>query len=457
MIFIRRFLLLFFLAVFASAQAQETQKSGSEERVVVYLGATLVNLDGGASRPNSTILVRGERIEAVADAAGFAIPKGARIVDVAGTFLVPGFINSHVHLATPPDRPYALAILRRDIYGGVTAVRDMDDDSRVMSELAYGARFNEFPAPDIAYVALFAGPGFFDDPRVQASSRGEIVGQTPWMRQINADTDLAEAITLARGTSASAIKTYANMDADTLMRIVTEAHRQKIPVWSHAAVFPASPLDVARSGADTMSHVCMIAYQAQKMPVTYHRRADVDESPFASGMPMPVNEVFAEMKKRGTVLDATLYVYATIERMRKELPEGQGPPIYCSAALAGRITKSAHQAGVEISVGTDSPSPADDPYPAVQGEMELLVQEAGMSPIQALRSATLIGARSMGRESEMGTIETGKLANLVFLSADPTHDISATRKIVLTVKRGREFSRKDFVMPSAKELGEETE
>ncbi|MEO8000732.1 MAG: amidohydrolase family protein, partial [Arenimonas sp.] len=169
------------------------------------------------------------------------------------------------------------------------------------------------------------------------------------------------------------------------------------------------------------------------------------------------NDVFAEMKKRGTILDATLYVYASIERMRKELPEGQRPPIYCSAALAGRMTKSAHDAGVEISAGTDSPSPVDDPYPAVQGEMELLVQQAGMSPIQALRSATLISARSMGRESEMGTIEIGKLANLVFLNADPTNDISATRKIVLTVKRGKEFSRKDFVMPSAQELGEESD
>ncbi|MEO8000428.1 MAG: hypothetical protein ABI644_01025, partial [Arenimonas sp.] len=79
------------------------------------------------------------------------------------------------------------------------------------------------------------------------------------------------------------------MDANTVTRIVNEAHRQKIPVWSHAAVFPASPLDVARSGVDTMSHACMIAYQAQKMPVTYHHRADVDESLFARGIPNDVN------------------------------------------------------------------------------------------------------------------------------------------------------------------------
>ncbi|MEO8000429.1 MAG: hypothetical protein ABI644_01030 [Arenimonas sp.] len=188
-----RFTLVFILSAIASAQAQEPTKPDSEEGVVVYRGTTLINLNGGDSRPNMAIVVRGEHIEAITDATGFVIPKNARVVDVSGTFLVPGFINSHVHLATPPDRPYALAILRRDIYGGVTAVRDMGDDSRVMSELAYGARFGQFPAPDIAYVALFAGPGFFNDPRVQASSRGEVVGQTPWMREINADTNLPEA------------------------------------------------------------------------------------------------------------------------------------------------------------------------------------------------------------------------------------------------------------------------
>lgn len=412
---------------------------------VVYLGATLIDVNGGPPLVNTAIVVQGEKIEAVLDASTYTPAKDVRVVNVKGKYVIPGMIDSHVHLATPPNRAYALALLNRNIYGGVTAVRDMGDDARVMAGLAYGARFSEFPAPDIAYTALFAGQGFFDDPRVQSSSLGEVVGQVPWMREVNAVTELQQAVTLARGTGATAIKIYANLTSDLVTKIVDEAHRQQMPIWAHGAVFPATPMQVVQAGADSVSHICMLAYQAQKMPLTYHRRADVDESVFAKGMPESLNALFAEMKKRGTIMDATLFVYATIERMRRELPEGQGPPIYCSADLAGRLAKAAHLAGVEFSVGTDAPGELEDAYPALQHELELLVSQAGMTPLQALRSATVIGARSLNREAEMGSIEPGKLANMVFLNADPSKTITATRDVALTVKRGHEFKRSDYV------------
>lgn len=433
-----------------ATQAQE----GATETRTVYLGAALLDLDDGAMPTQTAIVVRGERIEAVLDAANYLPAKDVRIVDVQGTYVLPGFIDSHVHLATPPDRGIALAMLRRNLYGGVTAVRDMGDDARFMAGLAYGARFGEYPAPDIHFTALFAGPGFFSDPRVQASSKGETAGRVPWMREINPKTDLIEAIAQAKGTGAAAVKVYANLAAAAVAGIVAEAKRQGMPVWAHGAVFPASPLEVVQAGADTVSHACMLAYQAQAMPQTYHHRADVEEDRFSPGMPAALEAVFDEMKRRGTLLDATLLVYVTIERMRAEFPPGQGPPIYCSADLAGRITKAAHAAGVDVAAGTDAPGRADDPYPALQQEMALLVTQAGMTPLQALRSATLIGARSLGLESEMGTIAPGKLANLVFLSADPSKDIAASRSVVLTVKRGQDFWRRDFVMPTPEAFGE---
>jgi imidazolonepropionase-like amidohydrolase len=444
------------LALFASAASAPAQEPDPSERLVLYRGATLVDVDGGPPRPDIAILVRGERIEAVEDATDFRVPAGAEIVDLDGHYVVPGFINTHVHLATPPDRGYAMALLRRDVYGGVTAVRSMADDARAVADLARATRVGEIPGPDIVYPALFAGAEFFHDPRVQSASQGETAGAVPWMREVEPGTDLAEAVTLARGSGASAIKIYANLDAATVARIVAEAHRQGLPAWAHGAVFPASPLEVAESGADGLSHACMLAYQAQAMPATYHDRADVDEARFANGTPAEVQAVFAAMRRRGSVLDATLYVYETIERMRSELPEGQGPPIYCSSALAGRIAGAAHAAGVEISVGTDAPAPPDEPYPAVQREMELLVA-AGLSPRQALRAATRIGARGLGRESEMGAIAPGMLANLVFLAADPSQDIAATRQVVLTVKRGLRYWRRDYVPPSPAELGERGE
>jgi imidazolonepropionase-like amidohydrolase len=85
-----------------------------------------------------------------------------------------------------------------------------------------------------------------------------------------------------------------------------------------------------------------------------------------------------------------------------------------------------------------------DPWPALQDELELLQDKAGMTPAQAIRSATLIGARTIGQETQMGSIAPGKLANLVFLSKDPSRDVRAFRTVVLTVKRGAELWRKDF-------------
>ncbi|HQX24196.1 MAG TPA: amidohydrolase family protein [Pseudomonadota bacterium] len=425
-----------------------------EPKRTIYAGATLVDGTGAPARRDVAIVVRGERIEAVVPAAELSADAGAEMIDMRGRHVVPGLVNAHVHLATPPEPRRAAAMLRRSLYGGVTAVRSMADDTRAVADLARAARVGELAAPDIVFPALFAGPDFFHDPRVVAAARGETAGTVPWLRAVTADTDLREAVTLARGAGATAIKVYAGLDAVTVGAIAREAHQQGLKVWAHAAVFPASPLEVAGAGVDTMSHVCMIAYQGQAMPPAYHDRAPVDEARFVQGIPEAVREVYARMKDRGVILDATNYVYETIERMRAEMPEGQGPPTYCSARLAERLTAEAHRMGVEIAIGTDAFAPVDQPYPAVQREMEIFVTRAGMQPLEAIRSATLIGARALGREADMGSIEAGKLANLVFVASDPVADIGALRDVVLVVKRGTPFRRSDYVPITAAEAGE---
>ena len=103
------------------------------------------------------------------------------------------------------------------------------------------------------------------------------------------------------------------------------------------------------------------------MPRAYHNRAVVDEAKFAKGDDPAVERDLQLMKQRGVILDATNYVYVTIERMRAAAKPGEHKPwTYCSSDLAERISGWAHKAGVEVSTGTDSFSPASDPYPAVQ-------------------------------------------------------------------------------------------
>jgi imidazolonepropionase-like amidohydrolase len=401
------------------------------------------------------ILTDGERIVRIAPAAELAVPAGARLVDVSGLYVTPGLINSHVHLATPPNRRFAEAMLRRDLFGGVTAVRDMADDLRAVADLARAARVGEIPAPDIYYAALMAGPQFFEDPRTHATTAGETAGAVPWMQAIRPDTDLVLAVAEARGTGASAIKIYADLPGSLVAAITREAHRQGTQVWTHAAVFPASPRQVIEAGVDTVSHVCMLAYQASDaMPAAYHNRAPVDEARFTGGDNAVVGALFDEMRRRGTVLDATLWVYREMAEARAAHP---GPAPYCSEALAERLANQAYRDGVLISTGTDGFSPQADLWPALQDEMELMQDKAGMKPMDVIRSATRVGAISLHKQDQMGTIEAGKLANLVFVARDPTRDVRAFKSVVLTVKRGADFWRKDYRPVAQDEMGPDEE
>ena len=417
---------------FASAQ-------GPAEKLTVYKGATLIDGTGAPPRPGMSILVKGERIERVwkDGEIAFKLPPETAVVDVAGQYVLPGLIDSHEHLATPPNRPFAEAHLKRDLYSGVTAIRDMADDLRNVADLSRATRIGEIPGPDIYYAALMAGPSFFEDARVQAASLGAKGGEVSWMQAITPQTDLTLAVAQARGIGASAIKIYANLPGEEVARITAEAHRQGVPIWAHAAVFPATPAQVLDAGADAVSHVCMLAYQvSDQIPGQYHNRAAVQEEKFGKSVHPEIAKLLAKMKADGVVLDATVRIY--------EAMKGRPTKPYCSTELAAQITNQALKAGVIISAGTDGFSAPDAPFPALYEELELLVNRAGFTPMQAIVAATRNGALSVRKDPDFGTIESGKLANLVFTRQDPSKDIGALRTLTLTVKRGKAYPRTDF-------------
>ena len=117
-------------------------------------------------------------------------------------------------------------------------------------------------------------------------------------------------------------------------------------------------------------------------------------------------------------------------------PTRRVPRLTAAQPLAEALAARAYTAGVPISAGTDGFSPQPDLWPALQDELELLQDKAGMAPADVIGSATRVGAMAIGRQDEMGTIAPGKLANLVFITQDPSRDVRAFRSIVLTVKRG---------------------
>ncbi|HEY4071071.1 MAG TPA: amidohydrolase family protein [Sphingomicrobium sp.] len=423
----------------AGAAPYEPPRAGTR---TVYRHASLIDGSGSALQRDMAVITDGERIAAVLhDSALTEVElRGTRQVDLSGEFLLPGYIDSHQHLATPPDHPVALARLKRDIYSGITATRDMADDLREVGDLARTARSGEIPSPDINYAALMAGPSFFDDPRTQAAAKGAVAGKVPWMQAIDDSTDIAAAVSRSKSTGATAVKIYANLPGDLVAKITKEAHRQHMRVWAHGMVFPATPFEVVDAGVDTVSHTCYLAYQPMaKRPDSYQHRFPIEASLFARDNPV-MEKLYADMVQRGTILDATLHVYREVEAGAKK----QGKPPLCTVSFAGKLTNQAYRAGVRISSGTDGDAPPGELWPSLFDEFDLLHRAAGLPPMAVIQAVTLNGAKAMGAEKDMGTIAPRKLANMVVLSANPLENVRNMRTVVMTVKRGREFARADY-------------
>jgi len=418
------------LFVSAISLAQDTGRS-PDVKSTLYLHATLIDTDRGVVRPNTSLLVRGAYIQAV-DANELRGASDVSAVDLQGKYVLPGLINTHVHLAVGrPDPILARAYLRRELYSGVTTVRDMADDARMLGELKREATFDEIESPDIYYVALMAGPSFFTDPRSHDAALGFEPGTAPWMRSITQSSDLRQIIAEARGTGATAIKIYADLPPAIVSALTAEAHRQGLLVWAHAAVFPAGPMDVIRAGVDVVSHAAFLAYQfAPQIPPSLTEMSALNEHGDFDGPVM--RAIYQEMKDRGTILDATVDV--TYRHPWKKFP---------SSAVSA-VTSAAHHHGVMVSAGTDDDPDWSDPDSALVGEIVRLVESAGFTPMDALKAATIVAARTVGQQNAVGKLETGYAADFVVLKDNPLDNIQNVRSVEFVVKHGISHMRKAY-------------
>jgi len=375
-----------------------------------------------------TIVIDDSMITAIDSATVPASRAGDVVIDVHGRFVIPGLIDSHVHLATDPDHEdspdRALARLHAAIRGGVTNVRDMAGDARRLADLARSAAVTDLPSPDIRYAALFAGPTFFSDPRTHSSSEGFVPGTAPFMHAVTDSSDFRELVAQAKGTGATAIKMYAALDSTAASRIVAEAHRQGMLVWAHAALRPAMPKQVAASGLDAMSHGNLLASAMSAAERSAWTKA------LGAGQAPPdspaLDSVLRVMATHRIIFDPTLFVMQD----------------FGGLDLAAAVTRRAHQLGVLISTGTDSiGAPDTTAVPDIHLEIALLVHKAGFTPAEALVAATENGARTLGIFDHVGSLVPGKRADLVVLGSDPLADINNTTSVRLVMKRGVIFRR----------------
>lgn len=430
------------LVLIASFAANAGEEGGTP--TLVLANATLIDGTGAAPRPNSTLVVEKGRITSIHQGDAPKPPPGANVLDLSGRYVLPGLIDSHVHLSPFEDHE---AVLRALLEQGVTTVRDMGGDARTLAVLARDARIGKIQSPAIYYSAVLFGPSFLRDPRSGNSAPGTEPGTAPWSRVVTPDSDLAQIIAEAKGTGATGLKLYSAIEPQLLHGIVREAHRQGLKVWSHSTIYPSKPSDAVEAGVDVLSHSGGLYPEAHTdVPGNYTDALKewLPKQDFAAVDPIgpPYDALFASMSQSGTLLEPTVGVL----RLRREQSRpGRESHNRHLAEAAKRInvqalsdwacsaTRAAHQAGVFIVAGTDSTPRGITPMAV---ELEALV-ECGLSGLEAIRAATLGGARAIGIEATHGSVEAGKVADLVIVAADPLEDVASLSAVAAVVKAGR--------------------
>jgi imidazolonepropionase-like amidohydrolase len=379
--------------------------------VLAIRGVTLLDGTGRPSVPGASVVWRDGRILA---AGRISIPSGARVLTAApGTTLLPGFIDMHVHSTVQPGlMPYFLA-------NGVTSVRDLGCAEEKLPELT---RYrSESPSGKQTGPRLFlAGPPLDGFPRAASWFPG------PGAR--DAATAAAAVGQLAeRGVDV--IKLYRRLSLPAARAAVAEAHRRGLPVtWDYQWSYRYAAAAV-ESGVDGLEHVF------------YSERASLDEyqdlaekigarklwfDPTLVAFRPPDESVTADPDFR--------YLPASLTRFWRRLfwPMETESEFTTMKAFVRRV----HRQGARLLVGTDSPVKYSAPGYAFHHEM-LLLAECGLTPAEVLNAATAGAARALRREKELGTIEPGKLADMVLVQGNPLKNLACTRNVRWVVMNGR--------------------
>ncbi|WP_437590053.1 amidohydrolase family protein [Sorangium sp. So ce1000] len=389
---------------------------GDAARTVAIIGATLIDGRGGPALPNAAVVVRGDRIVAAGARDAVDVPLGAEIVEAAGQTLLPGLIDAHFHL----DGDNGLLALY--LKHGVTSLRDPG----AWIEAYDAARATPVPIPRL----FLTGPHLDWPPPAYPSDAMLVRDPVEARRAVD---DL-----VTRG--ASGIKIYFRLPLGMIEVVTAAAHERGVITTAHLETVDAR--DAVRAGLDGVEHVTSFGQSLvpPREAERYRQAVIADNSARRNGRYQmwsgivadspPAVELMELLVSRSTFVTPTLAIF---ERRAGE--EGASEAYVRGFANMMAFVGAARRAGVRIVVGSHSSVPHAERGRAYQREIELLV-ESGLTPMETLVAGTLESARFLQIADRLGSVERGKVADLILVDGDPLKDISAMRRVKRVMLNG---------------------
>ena len=430
--------------------------SWAADPVLAFRHVNVIDATGSPVRPDMTVVVEGQRIVNLGKSGDVQIPKSAKVVDAAGKFLIPGLWDMHVHTIfgdwIPKDENIILPLF---VANGVTGVRDMGSDLEAVKQWRSQIAGGKLLGPRM----IVAGP-MLDGPTPRFPSSAPVSDSASGRKVVD---DL-------RNAGVDFIKIQSLVPRDGYFAAASEANKLGITFVGHVPDAVRAS-EASSAGQKSIEHFTGVFEGCSTIEDQLLKGRKTLGQNVATFNPERAKTLIALLAKNQTWQVPTL-VWERGQWLVDDIDLSQDPLIkYAPVAWKNRtwpmfkkdiletmdtdplpvrkrfvqmeleMTLAMFRAGVPFMAGTDTAAGIHI-FPGFSLHQELaLFVEAGLTPMQALQTATLNPAKFLGTTADMGTVEKGKIADLVLLDANPLEDINNTRKIQAVVLAGRYFSR----------------